>query len=224
MSTLPKLTGKRGSCKRIVLTVAFVPTRFIELDSDSKESMLQVVMQLRSLTLVDEYIHARLKSSTLHQAPSLDPVAVIIAEQVARRRRKKRGPRQNKKKALEHGDVERISEQKKSARSTSDPPPLLEESEFPGLCEGASGSIPYNEHVCAASEQKDPLPKYPSHKVSGGYVAALLKPKLPSTGEEKVARSKESYGAKPLDESKSTRVQTQRKSFAEAARAYSVSP
>lgn len=198
-------------------------------------------MQLRNLTLAGEYIHARLKSSTLHQAPSLDPVAVVLAEQVARRRRKKRGPRRNKKKILEHENEGRSWEKKKSVHSrtlsyanesrqeTPDPPPLLGKIEFPGLLEGTAGSMSYNDNVLALPEQRNEfsLP-FRSNKVSGGYAAALLKPGLPST-EEKTAKEVApagggDRGAKHVNERLGACVLTQQKSFADVVRASSFTP
>lgn len=205
--------------------------RFIELDCGSRETMLNVVMQLRSLTLADEYIHARLKSSTLHQAPSLDPIAVVIAEQVARRRRKKRGLRKNKKKVVNenegrHRENEKSAQSRKLSNTTErsqktaeqrvnlPPPQTLEESEFPSLCEGTSDSLP------SIEEQNDSLRRIHSKNDFGGYAAALLKPE--KTAKPNARGGRENPEPIPLEGSKSSRsTETQRKSFADAARSLS---
>jgi hypothetical protein len=215
----------------VLINVFLLSYRFIELDCESKEIMLAVVMQLRSLTLAGEYIHARLKSSTLHQAPPLDPVAVVIAEQVARRRRKKRGPRRNKKKFPELDNQDRIGEESKSAaphkrsREVNDPPRLLEESEFPGLSEEAADTVSSNDRIRTSLEPNGVNGRCQPNEVLGRYAAALLKPKSSSTeagAAKDVAPAGDDRKAKSADDRGSARVQPQRKSFAEAARAFSL--
>jgi hypothetical protein len=208
--------------------------RFIELDCDSKETMLAVVMQLRSLTLAGEYIHARLKSSTLHQAPPLDPVAVVIAEQVARRRRKKRGPRRNKKKLLELDNPDIIGKMSKTAaplgdnkrsREVNDPPRLLEESDFPGLSEEAANAISSSDSIRPSSQPNNFTDRH--NEVPGRYAAALLKPKSSLTEGGAVKDIVPVGGdckTKSAEDRGSACIQPQRKSFAEAARAVSLKP
>jgi len=70
----------------------------VTLDTDSRDVMLRVILQLRGLVLGGDYIHARLKSSTLHQAPVIDPVVLAATQSALSKKKKKRGSRQKKKK------------------------------------------------------------------------------------------------------------------------------
>lgn len=215
----------------------FCKNRFIELDCDSKDTMLNIVMQLRCLTLADEYIHARLKSSTLHQAPTLDPVATVIAEQVARSRKKKRGLRRNKKKKLANDNQERQKQKEETAQlkkgnSTKERsqetieqnvnlPPSLDTTDFPSLLAKTTDST--------TSRQDHPNTSGQQSKCSG-YAAALLKSSSASSkvrSEKKPSKSKTQTFLEKHDRA-TTAVETgssrpsQIKSFADAARSISL--
>lgn len=101
--------------------------------------MLRVVLQLRSLTLGGDYVHARLKS----QVPVLeDPVATVVAAATSlheqKRRRKKRGAK--KRGAKKRGGTAKVADKScsedaadSSKQEKKQTPPLLGNEDFPTL-------------------------------------------------------------------------------------------
>ena len=119
--------------------------------------MLRLVLELRCLSLSGEFIQCRLKPSTLHQAPSVDPVllaAASVQQAVASKKKKRRSGRSRKKRAATAAATSKKRNQEKQqdaknsatdtagAKESSDkgtskaaPPPPLGEEDFPTLFE-----------------------------------------------------------------------------------------
>jgi hypothetical protein len=99
---------------------------------------LRLVLQLRSLTLGGEYVHARLKGSTLHQAPTASPLVEAVAAVVAaaaplepKKKRRLRGRKKRHQPPTNNGVT--------TTKHVSSPPLLLSlgKDEFPTLVEDA---------------------------------------------------------------------------------------
>eukprot|EP00977_Amphora_coffeiformis_P015979 scaffold4833_cov233-Amphora_coffeaeformis.AAC.14 len=105
------------------------------MDTDDRNTVLEVLLSLRSMTLRDHPVHARLKSSVVSSVVDTAPVmpwAPPIVEAgggpVKRRKKKNRG---KKKKAVATAVSKKGK--KESTKATAPPPPTLGEENFPTL-------------------------------------------------------------------------------------------
>ena len=117
------------------LTHLVTTYRFVTMDTDDRSAVLEVLLSLRSMTLRDHPVHARLKSTVVSSVvdtapvmPWVPPIPEVGGEPIKRKKKKTRG---KKKKA---GAVVASKKGKKeTAKATPPPPPTLGEENFPTL-------------------------------------------------------------------------------------------
>ena len=109
--------------------------RFVTLDTEDRSAVLDVLMSLRSMTLHDQPVHARLKSTvvttvvdTAPVMPWVPPVPGVGDEPVKRKRKKSRG----KKKKVGASAAGKKGKNE-PAKPALPPPPTLGEENFPTL-------------------------------------------------------------------------------------------
>lgn len=114
----------------------FTSHRFVTLDTEDKNAVLEVLLSLRPKTLRDHPVHARLKSTVVSAAvdtapvmPWVPPIPEAGSEPVKRKKKKSRG----RKKKSGAAAASQRGKNKETSKATSPPPPTLGEENFPTL-------------------------------------------------------------------------------------------
>ena len=173
---------------------SFSPHRRVALDTTDRDAMLRVVLQLRTLTLGGDHVHARLKTSTAHQAPTVHPLADAVARVAAAA-----APLANKKKARSRCRKKRTGAKSKGTgqvnsgkNNTDQTAPSFAEGDFPTLVKDTVvWAAPLVEDVDELKKCDDPIKANKTHsdtastatstsssmesgKLLAGYAAAVL--------------------------------------------------